>query len=250
MQRIQFRLLGPVGVWLGDQPLGPTTPQQRSVLAVLLIDANRVVSMDNMSRALWGENPPNSARNAIQGYVSRLRRVLAPSSEAEIITQPGGYSLRAEKTQIDLHLFRSLVGTAQHTDATRASAQLEHALELWSGPPLAGVSGHWLPSRVGIHIEEERLSALEEHAAATLAAGRLQEATIELTSLIRDHPLRERAVSLLMTALHRSGRRAEALRVFQATRQHLVRELGLEPDGILRATHQQILTDAPTLLPT
>jgi DNA-binding SARP family transcriptional activator len=99
-------------------------------------------------------------------------------------------------------------------------------------------------------MEEERLAALEEHAAAALDAGRLQEATIELTSLIRDHPLRERAASLLMTALHRSGRRAEALRVFRTTRHHLVQELGLEPGSILCVTHQRILTDAPELLRT
>ncbi|WP_427922519.1 AfsR/SARP family transcriptional regulator [Streptomyces sp. cg40] len=111
------------------------------------------------------------------------------------------------------------------------------------GPPLSGVAGQWLPSTAGAYMEEERLSALEEHAAAVLEAGRARDTIRDLTSLVVEHPLRERAASLRMTALHRSGRRGDALTVFRDPRRHLVQELGVEPGSILRDTHQEVLSD-------
>jgi DNA-binding SARP family transcriptional activator len=243
MSQIEFRLLGPVGVWSDGDPLGPTTPQQCGILAMLLLDMNRVVSMERMLHALWGERPTESARNAVQGYVSKLRRILAPFPDVEIATSPQGYSLRADREQVDLYRFRRLTGIAQDTDAAHASELLREALELWQGPALTGVAGQWLPCRIGAHMEEERLSALEEHAAALIEVGRLHEAVVELMPLAVEHPLRERAASLLMAALHRSGRRADALMVFHDTRHHLVRELGVEPGSVLRRTHQQVLRD-------
>lgn len=243
MSQVEFRLLGPVGMWCGGDPLGPTTPQQRSILAMLVLDMNRVVSVERMLRTVWGENPTESARNATQGYVSKLRRILAPFPDTEIVTSPQGYRLRADKEQVDLYRFRELTRIAQDTDAARTSELLREALDMWQGPPLTGVAGQWLPSRIGVHMEEERLSAVEEHAAALIAVGRFREAIVEATSLVIEHPLRERAASLLMAALHRSGRRADALMVFHDTRQHLVRELGVEPGSLLHRTHQQVLRD-------
>jgi len=194
-------------------------------------------------RALWGENPTDSARNAVRGYVSKLRRILAPFPDSEIATSPQGYVLRTDKERIGLHRFRRLVDLARNAGAVRASELLGEALELWHGPPLSGVAGQWLPSTAGAYLEEERLSALEEHAAAVLEAGRARDTIRELTSLVIEHPLRERAASLLMTALHRSGRRGDALTVFRDTRRHLVQELGVEPGSILRDTHQEVLSD-------
>ncbi|MCW8381395.1 AfsR/SARP family transcriptional regulator [Streptomyces justiciae] len=153
-----------------------------------------------------------------------------------------------EKEQVDLHRFRRLVDMAQNAGAMRACELLEDALELWHGPPLSGVAGQWLPSTAGVYLEEERLSALEEHATATLETGRVRDAIRELTSLVVEHPLRERAASLLMTALHREGRRGDALTVFRDTRRHLVQELGIEPGSILRNTHQKILSDTHEIL--
>ncbi|MFF0224453.1 BTAD domain-containing putative transcriptional regulator [Streptomyces sp. NPDC004629] len=112
-----------------------------------------------------------------------------------------------DKEKVDLYRFRRLVVTAQNADAVHAGEILHEALELWHGPPLTGVAGHWLTSRVGTCLEEERLSVLEEHAAVILEVGRLREAIVELTPLVADYPLRERSASLLMVALHRSGRR-------------------------------------------
>ncbi|MEU6142546.1 AfsR/SARP family transcriptional regulator [Streptomyces sp. NPDC047081] len=228
--------------------MGHTTPQQRSVLSTLLLNSNQVVPIENMVRALWGEEPPNSARNAVQGYVSKLRRTLKDFPENEISTHLQGYSLRADKEQVDLHRFRHLVDMAQNADAVRAGELLRKALDLWHGPPLSGVAGHWLTSTAGVYMEEERLSALEEHATAVLEAGRVHDAIRDLTSLVIEHPLRERAASLLMTALHRSGRRGDALTVFRDIRRHLVKELGIEPGSILHDTHQQVLSDISGVL--
>ncbi|MFF4268790.1 BTAD domain-containing putative transcriptional regulator [Streptomyces sp. NPDC001536] len=237
-----------MGIWHEGQRLGHTTPQQRSVLSALLLNSNQVVPVESMVRALWGEKPPNSARNAVQGYISKLRRILDRFPESEITTHPQGYSLGIDKEQVDLHRFRRLVDMAQNADAVTACELLDEALDLWHGPPLSGVAGQWLPSTAGTYMEEERLSALEEHATATLEAGRVRDAIRELTSLVIEHPLRERAASLLMTALHRSGRRGDALTVFRDTRRHLVKELGIEPGSILRNTHQQVLSDFPGVL--
>ncbi|MFG2953090.1 BTAD domain-containing putative transcriptional regulator [Streptomyces sp. NPDC048291] len=244
MSQVEFRLLGPVDILNGEQSLGLATPQQRGILASLLLDANRVVPIEKMLRAIWGEEPTESARNAVQGYISKIRRILAPFPDCGIATSPQGYSLQVDRDRIDLYRFRHLVDVAHRSDAAHSAEHLKRALELWQGPALTGVAGQWLPSRVGTYLEEERLSALEDHAAAVLAVGRLREAIAELTTLVVDHPLRERAAGLLMAALHRAGRRADALTVFRNTRHHLVRELGIEPGTVLHRTHQQILSDA------
>lgn len=249
MNQAEFRLLGPVGIWHENRPLGHTTPQQRSVLAALLLNSNQVVPLESLVRTLWGENPPNSARNAVQGYISKLRRILENFPESEIATHPQGYSLRIDKEQVDLHRFRRLVDMAQNADdAVQARELLREALDLWQGPPFSDVAGQWLPSTAGAYMEEERLAALEEHATATLETGRARDAIRELTSLVIEHPLRERAASLLMQALHRSGRRGDALTVFRDTRRHLVLELGIEPGSILRNAHQEVLSDFPVAL--
>ncbi|MGP3968404.1 AfsR/SARP family transcriptional regulator [Streptomyces sp. 6N223] len=241
-----------MGVWAKGRCLGPPTAQQRTVLATLLLEPGRPVPVARLETALWGSEPPESSRNAVQGHISRLRRLLAPFlPEVELATSARGYCLTAERERVDLHRFRKLVREARGAEkgaergsgkgAYHASVQLRTALALWHGPPLADVAGRWLPEAVAPGMEEERLSALERRAALDLRLGRHQEVAAELSALVAEDPLRERLVSLLMTALLRCHRRTDALAVFRRVRQRFADELGIEPGEELQRLHQAIL---------
>ncbi len=236
-----LRLLGPVGIWRDDQLLGPTAAQQRSVLAMLLMEPGRVVSVDRLVMAIWGEDPPGSARNAVQVQISKLRRILAALPETELTTSAKGYCLTTPRTAVDLHRFRDLVREARTENDDRAAELLRAALQLWRGPALADVAGGWLSDTVGAGLEEERRAAVEECAALDVRAGRHHEAVAQLSALVAEHPLRERSVALLMEALCRSGRRADALALFRATRQRYAEELGIEPGEELQRLHHEAL---------
>ncbi|WP_308295256.1 BTAD domain-containing putative transcriptional regulator [Streptomyces sp. PSAA01] len=273
MDGTEFRLLGPVGIWQGERLLGPTAAQQRSVLAMLLMASGRVVSVDRLVLAVWGEDPPGSARNAVQVQISKLRRILSALSGAELTTSAKGYSLTVAREQVDLHRFRDLVRAAREapkdsgvagaigsaagaigsaTEAAgfaegpegRAGELLRAALQLWRGPALADVAGGWLPDTLGAGLEEERRTAVEELAAIDLRSGRHHEAAAELSALVAEHPLRERSVALLMEALRRGGRRADALALFRSTRRRYVEELGIEPGDELQRLHREALEDS------
>ncbi|WP_086709717.1 AfsR/SARP family transcriptional regulator [Streptomyces antimycoticus] len=263
MDGTEFRLLGPVGIWQGERLLGPTAAQQRSVLAMLLMASGRVVSVDRLVLAVWGEDPPGSARNAVQVQISKLRRILSALSGAELTTSAKGYSLTVAREQVDLHRFRDLVRAARETPKDsgaagaagpaagfaesaedRAGELLCGALQLWRGPALADVAGGWLPDTLGAGLEEERRTAVEELAAIDLRSGRHHEAATELSALVAEHPLRERSVALLMEALRRGGRRADALALFRSTRRRYVEELGIEPGDELQRLHREALEDS------
>ncbi|MDT3400460.1 BTAD domain-containing putative transcriptional regulator [Streptomyces sp. B1866] len=241
MEEAEFRLLGPVGIWHEGSRLGPTAAQQRSVLAALLLEPGRVVSVGRLVMAVWEEDPPGTARNALQVHISRLRRLLAPLPGTGLTTTAQGYCLAVERGRVDLYRFRDLVARARQSDGDAAAALLRQALQLWHGPALADVAGGWLGRAAGAGLEEERRAAVEECAALDLRAGRHHEAVSALSGLVADHPLRERAVGLLMEALHGCGRRADALALFRGTRQRYVEELGLEPGDALQELHLRIL---------
>ncbi|MER7789086.1 BTAD domain-containing putative transcriptional regulator [Streptomyces sp. NPDC097640] len=244
----EFRLLGPVGIWQGELGLGPTAAQQRSVLAMLLLEPGRVVPVDRLVMAVWGEDPPGSARNAVQVQISKLRRILAPLPDTELTTSAQGYCLAVDHLRVDLHRFRELVREARTVGDGPAGELLRAALQMWRGPALADVTGGWLTETVGAGLEEERRAAMEECAAIDLRSGRHQEAVAVLSPLVAEHPLRERSVGLLMEALNRSGRRADALALFRGTRQRYVDELGIEPGDDLQRLHRRVL-DAPAAPP-
>ncbi len=266
MDGTEFRLLGPVGIWQGERLLGPTAAQQRSVLAMLLMASGRVVSVDRLVLAVWGEDPPGSARNAVQVQISKLRRILSALPGAELTTSAKGYSLTVAREQVDLHRFRDLVRAAREGPKAggaagaggsvagaagfaegpedRAGELLHTALQLWRGPALADVAGGWLPDTLGAGLEEERRTAVEELAAIDLRSGRHHEAATELSALVAEHPLRERSVALLMEALRRGGRRADALGLFRSTRRRYVEELGIEPGDELQRLHREALEDS------
>lgn len=241
MSEVEFRVLGPVGVWTGGRRLGPATAQQRTVLALLLLNLDSVVPVEKISTALWSGSPPASARNAIQGYVARLRRVLAGAGGvAEVVTSGPGYQLSVDRSVVDLYRFRDLVAKARGGDAA-SGEWLREALGLWRGPAFADVAGEWLPSAVAPALDEERLAAVEQHLAIDVDLGRHADAIARLSGVVAEHPFRERSVVLLMTALHHSGRGAEALALYRDTRRRLVAEVGIEPGEELTRLHQRLL---------
>ncbi|MDP4511546.1 AfsR/SARP family transcriptional regulator [Nonomuraea turcica] len=240
---MEFRLLGPVGIWAGDRFIGPSTPQQRSVLAMLLLNAGRTVPLDRLMQAVWEQEPPASARNAVQGYISRLRRLLARMPDVELSTSPPGYRLTLDPARVDLLRFRELVACAHASDPTPASDLLRQALRLCHGPPLADVAGDWLRDTYGATLEEEWLSTVEQRIAIDLRLGRHRQALAELPLLISEHPLRERLVHLAMVALRQDGRRAAALAAYRDLRGRLVEELGIDPGSELQQLHQRMLKE-------
>jgi predicted ATPase/DNA-binding SARP family transcriptional activator len=246
----QFRLLGPLAVSVGGEPVALGGQKRRALLAALLLEANRIVSRDHLIDALWGEEPPDTARNTIQVYVSQLRKLLP---EGALETAPPGYRLAVDPEAIDLFQFIQLTQQARAAltvgNASDAAETLREALALWRGPALADLA--WEPLAQGevVRLEELRLAALEDRIDADLALGRHGQLIGELESLAAEHPLRERLRGQLMLSLYRSGRQADALAVYQRARKALVDELGIEPGEALRKLERAILEQDPSLEP-
>jgi len=235
---VDYRILGPLEIVDadGDLPLGGA--KQRALLAVLLLYANEVVPIDRLVDALWGERPPRTAVNTLQVMVWRCRKLLP---DGALITRPPGYALRAGREEVDLFRFEDLVGRARTLAPADAAAALAEAVALWRGPALADLSSEGLLGAEAGRLEELQLRAIEEHVEAELALGHHEEQVAPLVALTASHPFRERLRGQLMRALHSSGRRADALDVFQQARRTLVDELGIEPGQALRELHAAIL---------
>ena len=193
---IEFRVLGSLEAVEQDRRLALGSPQQRALLAVLLVHRGEPVSSDRLVEALWGEHAPASAVKIVQGYVSNLRRVLG---EGLLVTHGRGYVLRTEPGQVDLDRFESLVaegrGALQEGDPRTAAARLREAMGLWRGPPLADFAYDSFAQSEIARLEESRLAALEERIDAELALGEHARLVGELEGLVREHPLRERFVA-------------------------------------------------------
>ncbi|MGW7460572.1 BTAD domain-containing putative transcriptional regulator [Streptomyces sp. NPDC054797] len=238
----RFAVLGPVRAWRGDELLPSGTPQQRALLAVLLLREGRTATAPELIDAIWGEDPPQQALATIRTYASRLRKVVAPGL---LVTESGGYAIRLRcAATLDLGVARSLAADAETAraagDRSLARTLLARALDLWDGEPLAGVPGpHAETERT--RLAEWRLQLLETRLDLDLEVGHHAEAVSELTALTAAHPLRERLRELLMLALYRSGRQAEALAVYADTRRLLADELGVDPRPELAALQQRIL---------
>ena len=231
---MEFRILGPLEVDSGGKALDLGGAKQRSLLAVLLLHANQVVSRDRLVEALWEGTPPTTANKALQVHVSALRKLLGAD---RLETRPPGYLLRLSGDELDLARFRRL----------REEGRLRDALALWRGPPLGDFAYNGFAQAEIARLEDERVACVEDRIDQDLAAGRHVELTGELEALVAQHPLRERLRAQLMLALYRSGRQGEALEAYQAARVSLVDELGIEPGRDLRALHQQILNQDSSL---
>jgi DNA-binding SARP family transcriptional activator/ABC-type cobalamin/Fe3+-siderophores transport system ATPase subunit len=244
----EFRVLGPLEVRHEGRVIPLGGRKQRVVLAYLLLRANQVVPAERLIDEVWGEEPPEAARNALQSYVSRLRASLGGGRRIE--GRPPGYALHVEDDELDAQRFEGLVRearTARPGDPARALTVLKEALGLWRGPPLADLADeHGLRGEV-IRLEELRLAALEERVAAQLALGRHDQVVGELEALVEEQPLREPLWRLLMLALYRSGRQADALLAYQRARSVLVEELGIDPGAELRQLQAAVLAQDPGL---
>ena len=245
---MDFRILGPLEARDGDVslPLGPK--KQRALLAALLLDANKTVSLDRLVEQLWGDEPPDTAAKVIQTHVSRLRKVLP---DGMLRTRAPGYVLEIEGGELDLDRFERLCVEARRarTDGhhEHAAEALAAALALWRGPALAEFSSEPFSLTEGARLEKLRLAALEDRLDAELALGWHADVVVELESLVASHPLRERLRAQLMIALYRSGRQADALAVYSETRRILVQQLGIEPSRELRELERAVLRHDPAL---
>ena len=244
---MQFGVLGPLEVT--DQgfvvPLGGR--RQRTVLAVLLLNANGVVSGDRLIDEVWGDYPPSTARKSLQAYVSRLRGLLG---DGVLEPSPPGYVLRVDSRHFDAERFAELAHRGREsmeTDPALAAASLREALGMWRGGPFADLADEPSLRSAITRLEDQRLAAVEDRIEADLRLGRHGHLVGELESLIDRHPLRERLRGQLMLALYRSGRQAEALRAYQETRQNLAEELGIEPSPELQRLEERILSQDPGL---
>jgi DNA-binding SARP family transcriptional activator/Tfp pilus assembly protein PilF len=249
--KLEFCLLGPVVVRRGGMALPVPRGRQRAVLAVLLLNAGRVVSVGEIAEALWGAAPLPSAPATVRNYVKRLRSVLGDVSQARIVTRAPGYLIRVDPGELDLARFEDLLDSARQAARggswQAAADQAQAALALWRGQPLADVQSEALSLREVPRLAELRLQAAELRIDAELHLGRHGVAIAELERMAAAYPLREHLYTRLMLALYRDGRQAEALAAYQQARRVLVDELGTEPGEELRELHQQILNAGPVL---
>ncbi|MGW0557449.1 AfsR/SARP family transcriptional regulator [Streptomyces sp. NPDC002926] len=254
-------VLGALAVRENGISVTPTAPKPRQVLALLALHADQVVPVASLTEELWGENPPRSARTTLQTYVLQLRELIstalrsAPaddrprSAKDVLITSPGGYLLNSGGGSSDVREFERLAGLGYRAmdagDFPGAARQLRDSLALWSGSAFADVqAGPQLDMEIR-RLEETRLCALDQRIEADLRLGRHRELLGELTVLVSRYRTHENLHGQFMLALHRSGRRSEALHVYQRLRAALVRELGLEPSAALRRLQRSILMAGP-----
>jgi DNA-binding SARP family transcriptional activator/nucleotide-binding universal stress UspA family protein len=250
---MEFRILGPLEVWHDDRRLPLTGEKRCALLALLLLNANRVVPSARLMDELWGDDPPETGAKALQMHVSQLRKALeVDPARAVLVTRPQGYLVKLEPEELDLERFEGLSQEGEEAlacgDPAGAAARLREALGLWRGTALAEFSFAAFARAAGARLEELRLAALEKRIEADLALGRHAGLVADLEALTAEHPFRERLRYQLMLALYRAGRQAEALAAYQDARRLLVDELGLEPGEPLQALERAILRQDPDLV--
>lgn len=244
---MRFGLLGPVQVWHEGRSLALGTARERFVLALLLLNADRLVPYSGLIDSLWPEPPP-TAKAQVHNMISRLRRRLSAGDGELIATNAGGYELRLGAHELDLVQFRHLVTTgrraAQENDHRVAAALLGEALSLWRGDPLSEIAAELAgPVRQALH--DERVAAVEAALDAELALGHHEEVLRQLPGPLAEHPYRERLYELKMASLVGAGRRADALATYREAHRRFVDDLGLVPGPSLRRLEQEILRDEP-----
>jgi DNA-binding SARP family transcriptional activator len=243
---VTFLLLGEPELWAGRRRCDLGSPQHQVVLAALLVAPRRPVSVDTLIDRVWAEQAPAEARNVVYSRVSRIRRLLREATDGigpvRVQRRAAGYVLDVAPDAVDLHQFARLTDAAARPDIgdEERSARLRRALDLWRGEPLAGLTGSWV-GRLRESWRDRRLDATLRWAEAELRLGRPAGVVATLPELAADHPLVEPVHALLIDALHASGRSAEALEHYAATRRRLVQELGTEPGTRLRAAHRTAL---------
>jgi DNA-binding SARP family transcriptional activator len=251
-----FTLLGPIRAWRGLDEVDLGSPQQRAALAALLLREGAQASVDELVDAVWDDAAPRSAEKAIRTYVYRLRRVLEPEGsvpQSVIATVGNGYVLRVGPEECDLAAFRQNLSRAEDArragDLAGAAAHLRAALALWRGTPLAGIQGRYADLQ-RTALENLRRSTIEARLTLDFQLGEFSQAVVELTALVAENPLDERFRELLMLALYRCGRQAEALSTYRQGQTVLADQLGIDPGPALRTMYERILRADPDLIET
>jgi DNA-binding SARP family transcriptional activator len=248
MMAAEFRVLGDVQMSVDGHSVDVGPAKQRCVLALLVVNANLVTPTEQLIERVWDEQPPHRARNTLAGYVSRLRAMLTGTGGSSIVRRSPGYVLYCDTGRVDLYEFRRL--TMQPADAVVDNLanrrRLESALRLWRGEPFADVESAWL-NKLREALHREYLAADLDLVDIRMRAGEHSALLPALMTRVAEHPWDERAIGQLMLALYRSGRQADALRLYQDTRTAFVSELGLEPGIDLCRLHQSILLANPAL---
>jgi DNA-binding SARP family transcriptional activator len=255
LDTVIFKLFGSVGLVRDGRLIALQGSRQRTLLATLLINSGKVVTKEQFFEELWDGRAVAKADNALQALVARLRKLLKTYfgeafARERLITLPTGYLLHAGVDEVDASLFERLAAEA-HTeiaaDPLRARDLLNEALTLWDGPVLEGVAGGPMCHGSVLHYEETRLAAIEDKFHASMAAGIECGVISELKKMAMLYPWRERLAEMLMVALYRSGRQADALREYNLVRRRLVDELGMEPSPMLKDRMRAILNQDPSL---
>ncbi|GAA0492260.1 XRE family transcriptional regulator [Paractinoplanes deccanensis] len=244
----EFGVLGAVEARIDGRPVDLGHARQRSVLAVLLVEAGRPVTVDQLVDRVWGEDAPQRATGALYSYLSRLRRAVADAGDKVAIERrPAGYVLTADPQSVDLHRFRRLAARARDAESDRSAAELiTEALGLWRGEPFAGLDTPWLAATRELLLTE-RFAAELDHHDVLLRLGRHGELLPSLSAAVAEHPLDERLAEQFMLALYRCGRQADADEQYRRIRRGLADELGSDPGAGLRRLHERILAADPTL---
>jgi DNA-binding SARP family transcriptional activator len=250
---VDFRILGPIEIAVGPQRLKVGGTRQLIAVATLLISANRVVIMDRLLEAIYGEDLPPTCRSQAQISISSLRRLFASHSREEVIsTYAHGYVIKVDSGQLDSERFEELIAAARAArdshQLDRAVASYRDALRLWRGPALEGIDSQLIRAAAS-RLDELRIATNEDRLMLELDLGRQHELVGELTELVGEFPLRERLRGQLMLALYRCGRTAEALQVYRQARQTMIDELGIEPGERLQHLEHAILTSDLALDP-
>ncbi|TDC67483.1 transcriptional regulator, partial [Actinomadura sp. GC306] len=252
---MRFEILGRPSAWRDGRELDLGPGKQRAVLAVLLLSPNRPVPTPSIVSAVWGDEPPDNGANVVQKYVAGLRRVLepdrSPRAPGRLLTLSGaGYALHVPPGGLDAEVFQEQVkaalGIRAAGDAELAATRLREALLLWRGTALAGLTGSFFDA-ARERLDEERAAALEASAEIGLDLGEHARLVPELIRLVGEFPLREGLRYLLMLALYRCGRQAEALAAYRDARDFFTEEFGVEPGERLHNLHVGILRADPAL---
>jgi len=263
---MDIEVLGALSVREAGYSIVPTAPKPRQVLALLALHADQVVTVTALVEELWGSKPPRSARTTLQTYVLQLRELIDKAltrgevrdctAKDVLATVPGGYRLETREGSVDFREFERRAGAGYRAmdaeDFTAAARRLADALALWSGAALTDVQAGIRIDMEARRLEEARLSVLDQRIEADLRLGRHRELLPELTVLVNQYRMHESLYGQFMLALHRSGRRGEALDVYQRLRTTLVSELGLEPSAALSRLQRSILmarSEAPPQVP-
>jgi DNA-binding SARP family transcriptional activator len=247
---MEIEILGPLMMTVGGRrPVGGR--KVRATLAMLALNIGSVVSCEDLVDELWGERPPRNAKNALQAHIARLRRLIEDvGGHSALQTVDQGYLLDVAPDAVDANRFRRLATSGAQCLADRpqvAVERLEQALRLWRGPALLDAGPGAYCGAAALWLNESRVVTQEDLMAAQLAAGDVRAVVSELEKLVARHPLRERLYDLLMLALYRADRQADALEVFHRLRHRLGDDLGLQPGVRVQRRYREILDHDPAL---